>query len=179
MADVALDPLHPIQLGHVGIRHPFDDVILHVAERGALLVPQILEIPKSLHFAFPPEGYWSRKHDLSGEGKKPSGEGLANPRLGLDSDFRSILEIERYRPVRLHVCFIDSQPPRVLVPFVQDFGLLHEPLDECLELLPSESEFGLLGLESFELRVVLLEATAQLRVFPLELGLVPGDLGVY
>ena len=68
MADVALDPLHPIQLGHVGMRHPFDDVVLHVAERGALPVPQILEILESLHFAFPPEDYRSEKHRLSGAG---------------------------------------------------------------------------------------------------------------
>ena len=66
MADVDLDPLHPIQLGHVGIHHPFDEVVLHGAERGALLVPQILEILKSLHFAFPPEGYRPEKHRLSG-----------------------------------------------------------------------------------------------------------------
>ena len=66
IVDVALDPLHPIQLGHVDIRHPFDDVFLHVAKRGALLVPQILEILESLHFAFPHEGYRSEKHRLSG-----------------------------------------------------------------------------------------------------------------
>lgn len=28
MADVALDSLHNIQIGHVGICHPFDDVVL-------------------------------------------------------------------------------------------------------------------------------------------------------
>ena len=66
MADVALDPLYPIQLGHVGIHHPFDEVVLRVAEKGALPVPQILEILESLHFAFPPEGYRSEKRRLSG-----------------------------------------------------------------------------------------------------------------
>lgn len=67
MADVALDPLHPIQLGHIGIRNPFDDVLLHVAERGALLVPQVLEILESLHFVFPPEGYRSEMSRSSGQ----------------------------------------------------------------------------------------------------------------
>ena len=37
MADVALDPLHLIQIGHVGIRHPFDDVVLLFLS-GVLLV---------------------------------------------------------------------------------------------------------------------------------------------
>ena len=37
MAGVALDHLHPIQLGHVGIRHPFDDVVLLFLS-GVLLV---------------------------------------------------------------------------------------------------------------------------------------------
>lgn len=68
MADVALDSLHPIQLGYVDIRHPFDDGILLVAERGAFLVLQILEILESLYSLFSPEGYRSRKHDLSGKG---------------------------------------------------------------------------------------------------------------
>ena len=37
MADVALDSLHNIQLGHVGIRHTFDDVVLLFLS-GVLLV---------------------------------------------------------------------------------------------------------------------------------------------
>ena len=37
MTDVALDSLHNIQIGHVGIRHPFDDVVL-LDLSGVLLV---------------------------------------------------------------------------------------------------------------------------------------------
>ena len=37
MADVALDSLHPIQIDHVGIQHPFDDVVL-LDLSGVLLV---------------------------------------------------------------------------------------------------------------------------------------------